>query len=157
MSFVLLCCWVVGGLVYYCCPCLTTDWISPERKLDFSFPFTPSLSFVYMNWLIAVRVITFPSPCCSICCSLINCIYTQSFLSCFWWQQKRWRESCVYAEPGAHAGLTCAASARAGLGVCWWKQGVALALGWGWQSLQVWVSMLFSFLWLWEARAALVH
>lgn len=67
------------------------------------------------------------------------------------------RKLSVYTEPGAHAGLTCAASARAGLGVCWWRQGVALALGWGWQSLQVWVSMLFSFLWLWEARAALVH
>lgn len=28
------------------------------------------------------------------------------------------RKLSVYAEPGAHAGLTCAASARAGLGVC---------------------------------------
>lgn len=62
-----------------------------SEKIKFFFPFH-FVSVLCLHQLVAVAVcvITFPSTCCFICCSLINCISMWCFLPNFWWQQTWW-------------------------------------------------------------------
>lgn len=108
VTSVLMFCWgkiilfsysAIGGSVYYCSLCLAVDWISPERKLDFSFPFTLSLSCAYINWWMSVQ--------CCVCDNLYfhellhllfpNKLYLHVMLLSFWWQQRqsRWSVPCL--------------------------------------------------------------